>query len=250
MTMTPPRRTRLARQLALSTALGGLAALSYGRQAQAGSCYRVDGSFYCSGPANPGLDGPVTVSRSGPLTGTTALGFGIDATEPGDFAALLIQSEGGVSFTTGEAVTLTARSTEIDGGEAIGLDVTNSLSGGVRLDMADASVSGDGIGIRVRNAGSQIIGQADLTVTTGDVTGGTYGIDAAQAAESEDGADLYLDTTAGTVTATSEGGGRHQPVQHRGLLPWHGRHDGDHGRRVGIGHRPQSPAFGIRRVRG
>ncbi|MEM8589840.1 MAG: autotransporter outer membrane beta-barrel domain-containing protein [Pseudomonadota bacterium] len=169
-----------------------MAAGAGGNEATAGSCAPLVGAnIVCSGAADAGGNDMTQVlsGGGGPVSVTTADGFGIDtSTDGGD--ALTITGDGGLTFDD----------TNVDGsaitGAEDGIDATNSGGGALSITTKGTvtGVAGDGIYARNYTGGS------DLTISAAAVSGSGTGI---YARNSGDGSILVTATDA--VSATGNG---------------------------------------------
>jgi outer membrane autotransporter protein len=221
----------------MGVACGGALLSGYWRGAEAGSCSLSLGVYLCSGAANGGTD--TTQSLTGtPLQVETEAGFGIDV---GSGNAFTLKGTGGLTFTdenasaiTGQGLGILARnyssgalditvSGAVQGTTFAGIYAL-SYNGTGKLSLTTASVSGGRRGIFAGNYGSggtaidstlgtvtgtqfqgltaNDRGAGDLVVTTASVSGGFHGI----YARNYGGGLLTIDSTLGTVSATSNDG--------------------------------------------
>ena len=182
----------LRQHLALGTAAAGLvmAAGAGGNEAAAGTCTPLVGAnIVCSGAADAGGNDMTQVlsGGGGPVSVTTADGFGID-TSTGGGDALTITGDGGLTFDD----------TNIDGsaitGAENGIYATNG--GGALTITTNGTVTGiAGSGMYARiNTGT------DLTISAAAASGNDYGIYGVNFGTG----DLAI-TTSGVVTAAGIG---------------------------------------------
>ncbi|MBF9058609.1 autotransporter outer membrane beta-barrel domain-containing protein [Rhodobacterales bacterium HKCCSP123] len=190
---------RALNRLALSTALGGLAVIGYGRSAYA-QCAPLLGTYLCVGTGNTTTE---SLSDS-PLDVIVVPGFGIDTTSSGGNAFTLDGEEGINFFMDGNG------SSQVLGYED-GINADNQ-EGNVVIITTGGYVYGGEDGIRVDNdpkygiLGPEFDLQADTTIRTGDVTGfGDDAIDVNHNGHGKYSSNLTIDTTGGTATAGDNG---------------------------------------------
>lgn len=172
------------RRLALSTALASVAFVGYGREAYAGSCSLVAGTYECSGAA--GVDITQTLSGS-PLDVTTDPGFGIDTTINGG-DAFTLTGTGGLTFTDNNNSIIT--------GAVNGISADND-GGSLTINASGTSTGGTGAGIYAVSQETA----TGLTITANNANGGAYGIDALNS-----GSGALTVTATGQVTGTNGDG--------------------------------------------
>jgi outer membrane autotransporter protein len=213
-------------RLIVTNAIASAMLLVYGRSAYAGTCVETpvaSGNWICSGAAGADVTQPII---GGPVTVTTTPGFGIN-TAAGN--TLTINANGGISFIDTNAsvinaanhgisarndasgdLIITSNGTVSGGNYGIfayngintsdltvtasnvasglnGIDVFSYGTGAISVTSNGAVTSTYTSGIFARNTNNG----TDMTITTGDVTGGQYGIRA-----------FAYGTGANTVTAT------------------------------------------------
>ncbi len=188
-------RNKSLSRLAMTTALTGMAMFGYGRGAYAGDC-AIDsgGQYFCQGIAQSGSDSTQDLSGS-PLAVTTSETFAINVAG----SAIELDGEGGITFET---------PTYWEGfitGSEYGIDAENDEGGNILITTTNGAVTGtEDTGIRLRN-GDDGGSESTITITTGDVTGGRFGIDVYNDADVNGDSSVTIDTTAGTVTAGGTG---------------------------------------------
>ncbi|MBF9058161.1 autotransporter outer membrane beta-barrel domain-containing protein [Rhodobacterales bacterium HKCCSP123] len=189
-------RKKTLSQLALTTALSGMAMFSYGRGAYAGTCAEVgvgSGTFLCQGVVQPGDTGQ---NLSGdPLAVTTSDTFAIDVSG----SAFFLSGGNGITFDTpNDWVGYIT-------GSLYGIYAVNVGGGNILITTTGGAVTGtQDFGIRLYNSDS-LTPESTITITTGDVTGGNVAIGVANNARAEDDTSITIDTTAGAVTAGGAG---------------------------------------------
>lgn len=189
------RKTGLG-QLAMTTALSGMAMFSYGRGAFAGTCTDLGGSYLCEGAAAPGSDTGQSLFGA-PLVVTTSETFAITVTG----SAITLNGGGGLTFDVAEDWT------GYIAGSDYGILATNYSGGNIRITTTGGEVSSsDGTAIRLDNRLDEgNLPVSTITIATGDVTAGRTGIDVSNDALAEGDSSITVDTTLGSVTTGGTG---------------------------------------------
>lgn len=144
-------------------------------------------------------------SRNGAVSGTSAAGIGIDASNVNILTADVQGGKGLDILNRGGAVTIDSTGGAVTGSSGFGIDV---LSYGSDVSLASGTVSGQGAGIKVVNKGT---GAVIVDATGGKVSGGlsatNYGTSLAIAAGRTGGFGIdAVNKGAGDLTITSSSG--------------------------------------------